>query len=131
MNGGNSLSQLEVEKLVGENYNYWKLSMEAYLQGQDLWDLVFGAYAVILEDTPQNDDLHRRWKIKCGKVLFSLRTYINREYIQHDRDMKSPKEVWETLEKLFTQKNTTRLKYLENELARMVQGNMWISEYFF
>ena len=47
MNGGNSLSQPKVEKLVGENYNDWKLCMEAYLQGQDLWDLVFGADAVI------------------------------------------------------------------------------------
>ena len=53
--------------------------MEAYLQGQDLWDLVFGADAVIPEGTPQNADLCRKWKIKCGKALFALRTFINRE----------------------------------------------------
>ena len=44
--------------------------------------------------------------------------------------MNSPKEVWETLDKLFTQKNIMRLQYLENELAGMVQGNMWIPKYF-
>ena len=44
--------------------------------------------------------------------------------------MNSPKEVWDTLEKLFTQKNTMWLQYLENELAGMVQGNMWIPKYF-
>ena len=83
INGGNSLSQLAVEKLVGDKYNYWKLCMEAYLQGQDLWDLVFGADVVIPEDTPQNANLRRKWKIKCEKALFALRTSINREYIQH------------------------------------------------
>ena len=128
--GGNGLSQPVVEKLVGDNYNYWKLCMEAYLQGQDLWDLVFGADAVIPEDTPQNVDLRRKWNIKCRKALFDFRTSINGEYIQHVRDMNSPKEVWETPEKLFTQKNTMRLQYLENELAGMVQGNMWIPKYF-
>ena len=98
MNGGNRLSQLAVEKLVCENYNYWKLCMEAYLQGQDLWDLVFGADVVIPKDTPQNVDLCQKWKMKCRKAPFALRTSINREYIQHVRDMSSPKEVWETLE---------------------------------
>ena len=57
--------------------------MEAYLQGQDLWDLVFGADAVIPKDTPKNADLRQKWKIKCEKALFALRTSINREYIQY------------------------------------------------
>ncbi|KAA8521602.1 hypothetical protein F0562_012275 [Nyssa sinensis] len=73
MNGGSSVS---VDKLVGNNYSYWKLCMEAYLQGQDLWDLISGDDAVILEDTPQNVELQRKWKIKCGKALFALRTLI-------------------------------------------------------
>ena len=105
MNGGSSDS---VDKLVGNNYSYWKLCMEAYLQGQDLWDLITGE-DVIPKDTPQNVELQRKWKIKCGKALFALRTSISKEYIEHVRDEKSPKQVWETLERLFTQKNTMRL----------------------
>ena len=55
MNGGStsSYSQVVVEKLVVDNYSYWKLYMEAYLQGQDLWELIFGAETIIPEDTPQ------------------------------------------------------------------------------
>ncbi|KAJ0035903.1 hypothetical protein Pint_25392 [Pistacia integerrima] len=38
-NGGNT--QYGMEKLVGNNnYKYWRMCMEAYLQGQDLWELV-------------------------------------------------------------------------------------------
>ncbi|KAA8515544.1 hypothetical protein F0562_018845 [Nyssa sinensis] len=73
MNGGSSVS---VDKLVGNNYSYWKLCMEAYLQGQDLWDLISSDDVVIPEDTPQNAELRKKWKIKCGKALFALRTSI-------------------------------------------------------
>ena len=36
MNGGSAFMGIAMEKLVGNNYSYWKLCMEAYLQGQDL-----------------------------------------------------------------------------------------------
>ncbi|KAJ9554092.1 hypothetical protein OSB04_018137 [Centaurea solstitialis] len=129
MNQG-STSQAVVEKLTSDNYSYWKLCMEAYLQGQDLWDLICGAETVIPEDTPQNVEPRRKWRIKCGKAMFALRSSIGKEYIQHVREMNSPKEVWETLDRLFTQKNTMRLQFLENELTGMLQGNLSIPEYF-
>ncbi|KAH6807330.1 hypothetical protein C2S51_028438 [Perilla frutescens var. frutescens] len=100
MNGGSSAS---VDKLVGNNYSYWKLCMEAYLQGQDLWDLISGDDE-LPTDTTANVEARR-----------------NMDYIEHVRDVKTPKRVWETLERLFTQKNTMRVQFLENELARIVQ----------
>ena len=59
----------------------------------------------------------RKWKIKYGKALFALQTSIGKEYIKHVRDVKTSKQVWETLETLFTQKNMMRLQFLENELV--------------
>ena len=67
--------------------------MEAYLQGQDLWDLISGDDAVIPKDTSQNSELRRKWKIKCGKALFALRTTIRQDYIAHVCDVSSPKQV--------------------------------------
>ena len=84
--------------------------MEAYLQRQDLLDLIEGDDTEIPADTPQNAKL-RQWKIKCGKALFTLQTLISKEYIDHVRDLKSPKQVWETLQKLFTKKNTARCNF--------------------
>ncbi|KAK3036233.1 hypothetical protein RJ639_030775 [Escallonia herrerae] len=105
------------------------MCMEAYLQSQDLWELVAGTDA-IPSDVPENAESRRKRKIKCGKALFALRTSISKEFIDHIRDICSPKEVWETLERLFTKKNTVRLQLLENELATLKQGGMSISEYF-
>ncbi|KAJ0106664.1 hypothetical protein Patl1_19344 [Pistacia atlantica] len=132
-NGGSKRgnTQYGMEKLVGNNnYKYWRMCMEAYLQGQDLWELVTGADAGIPTNIPEHAESRRKWKIKCGKTLFALRTSISKEFIDHVRDVSSPKEVWDTLEKLCTKKNTARLQLLENELAMLKQGGMSISEYF-
>ena len=102
--------------------------MEAYLQGQDLWDLISGDYFVIPEDTTQNAE--RKWKIKCGKALFALRTSTSQEYIEHDHDVKTSKQVGGTLERLFAQKNRMRVHFLENKLSGMMQENLSVSEYF-
>lgn len=48
--------------------------MEAYLQGQDLWELVYAVDIEIPGDIPKNAEPQRKWKIKCGKALFALRT---------------------------------------------------------
>ena len=109
MNGGSVMSTAVVDKLVGNNYNYWKPCMKAYLQGKDLWDLFSGDETTTPENTPQNAELRRKWKIKSEKLLFVLQTSISKEYIKYVGDSTSPKEVWVTLEKLFTRKNTSRL----------------------
>lgn len=131
VNGGNGANtQNGVEKLVGTNYQYWRMCMEAYLQGQDLWELVAGSDTEIPADIPENAEPQRKWKIKCGKALFALRTSISKEFIDHVRDVGSPRQVWEILERLFSKKNTARLQFLENELAMTTQGGMSISEFF-
>ncbi|GJW40849.1 UBN2_3 domain-containing protein [Tanacetum coccineum] len=105
-NGGNNVNtHYGVEKLVGTNYKYWRMCMEAFLQGQDLWDLVAGE-ETIPADTPANADLRRKWKVKCGKALFALRTSISKEFIDHVRDITSPKEVWESALKGYFPRST-------------------------
>ncbi|KAG8370120.1 hypothetical protein BUALT_Bualt14G0084400 [Buddleja alternifolia] len=118
--GAAGCTQYGVEKLEGTNYKYWRLCMEAYLQGQDLWDMTLGL-DVIPVDTPENAEARRKWRIKCGKAMFALRTSISKEFIDHVREVDSPKEVWDTLEALFMKKNTSRLQFLENELDGLTQ----------
>ncbi|KAK4387258.1 hypothetical protein Sango_2596400 [Sesamum angolense] len=89
-------TQYGVEKLVGTNYKYWRMCMEAYLQGQDLWELVVGVDTEIPADTFENAGLRKG----SGKL------------------------VWDTLERLFSKKNTARLQFLENELA-MIKQEGW------
>ncbi|KAK4425015.1 hypothetical protein Salat_1695100 [Sesamum alatum] len=100
------------------------MCMEAYLQGQYLWELLLGDDTEIPANTSENAEPRRKWKITCGKALFTLRTSISRELIDHVRDVNSPKQVWDILERLFSKKNTARLQFLENELA-MIKQEGW------
>ncbi|TYH09630.1 hypothetical protein ES288_A07G111900v1, partial [Gossypium darwinii] len=84
------------------------MCMEAFLQGQDLWDLITGVDAEIPADTHENVEVRRKWKIKYGKTLFALRTSIRKEFIDHVRGVNSPKQLWKTLERLFSKKNTAQ-----------------------
>lgn len=79
--------------------------------------MVTGDEKAIPDDTPQNVEPRRKWKIKCGNAMFALRMLVSKDYIEHVRDSKTPYEMWNTLERLFTQKNTMHLQYLENELV--------------
>ena len=69
---GNGSTQFGVEKLTNSNYKYWRLCMEAFPQGQHIWDLV-SSVALMAPDVPENAQVRRKWKIKCGKALFVLR----------------------------------------------------------
>ncbi|KAK4435148.1 hypothetical protein Salat_0678100 [Sesamum alatum] len=106
------------------------MCLEAYLQGQDLRELVVSADTIIPTDTTENVESRRKWKITYAKALFALRTSIDKEYIDHVREVSSSKHVWETLERLFIKQNATRLHLLENELAMLTQGGMSVFEYF-
>lgn len=65
-------TQFGVEKLMGTNYKHCRMCMEAYLQGQDLWNLIAGAEAKIPVNTSENLESRRKWKIKCGKLKHFL-----------------------------------------------------------
>lgn len=96
-----------------------------------MWELVTGADPES-KDTLKYVEARRKWNIRLGKAIFALRISITirKEYIDPVCDVSSPKQVWDTFEKLFSKTNTTKLQLLENELERMTQDGLSISEYF-
>jgi len=119
------------------NYGYWKTCMESYLQGQDLWEVVAGTEIVPPpkesgDSSGKKDGAEalRKWRIKAGKAMFVLKTTIEENLLEHIRDAETPKEAWETLEKLFSKKNEARLQLLEKELSGISQDTLTIGQYF-
>ena len=62
--------------------------------------------------------------------MFVLRTTVQKELLEHIRDVDTPKKAWDTLATLFSKTNDARLQFLENELASITQGTLTISQYF-
>ena len=118
-----------IKKLNHTNYNTWSACMMSYMQGQDLWEVVNESETLQPEAEDTNGTL-RKWKIKVGKSLFTLKTTIDDDMLEHIRDVKTPKEAWDTFAKLFSKKNDTRLQLLESELLSIAQRNMTVAQYF-
>ncbi|KAK9190308.1 hypothetical protein WN943_018912 [Citrus x changshan-huyou] len=81
MNGGSALSHAGVEKLVGNNYNYWKLCMQAYLQSQDLWSLISGDEIQIPVDNPQNAEAGSKGPVSNARLRRYLIRGLRKEFI--------------------------------------------------
>ncbi|KAL8153640.1 hypothetical protein V2J09_011400 [Rumex salicifolius] len=119
-----------IEKLNNNNYTYWRSCMESYLQGQDLWETVAGASTSPPESTPTNTEALRKWKVRAAKALYVIKVTIETHLIEHIRDVKTPKEAWDTFASLFSRANDAWLQVLENEIGTIAQGQMSISQYF-
>ncbi|KAG6528974.1 hypothetical protein ZIOFF_011166 [Zingiber officinale] len=102
--------------------------MESYLQSQNLWEVVGGSE--VMQPAEDANDILRKWKIKAGKAMFALKITIEEEMLEHIRDAKTPKEVWDTFATLFSKKNDARLQLLKNELLATGQRDKTIAQYF-
>ena len=62
--------------------------------------------------------------------MFTIKTTIEEELMEHIKDATTPKEAWDSLALRFSKKNDARLQLLENELMSISQKDMTISQYF-
>ncbi|KAK3009192.1 hypothetical protein RJ639_013532 [Escallonia herrerae] len=81
-----------MKKLNNSNYNTWSTCMMSYMQGQDLWEVVNGSELTQPEAEDANGTL-RKWKIKAGKAMFSLKTTVEEDVLEHIRDATTPKQA--------------------------------------
>ncbi|TQD68571.1 hypothetical protein C1H46_045896 [Malus baccata] len=57
MESSTRVTGLGIELLNPSNYKIWRSCMESYLVGEDLWDVVGGAYTTKPENGADADDL--------------------------------------------------------------------------
>ncbi|KAL6315682.1 hypothetical protein AAG906_005773 [Vitis piasezkii] len=86
--------------------------MMSYMQGQDLWEVVNKAKL-----------LNRRLRMRMVYLEMEDKSGA------HSR-CQNPYEAWNTLTKLFSKKNGTRLQLLESELLSIAQCNLTIAQDF-
>ncbi|KAK8942363.1 hypothetical protein KSP39_PZI009409 [Platanthera zijinensis] len=72
----------------------------------------------------------RVWRKMNAKAAFTLKRAISPELFDHIIGCQSAAEIWTSLDGLFNKKNVARLQFLENELARVTQGDLSISTIF-
>jgi len=81
--------------------------MMFYMQGQNLCEVVN-----VSKDTQAAEDTNEglcKWKIKASKVMFTFKSMIKGDMLEHIWDVIMPKEAWDILACLFSKKNDTKL----------------------
>lgn len=104
--------------------------MEFYLIGENLWDVVSGAYITKREEREDNAEDLKWWIMTNGKAKFVLKRSISHGLFDHIIKCKAANDIWETLNRLFDKKDIGRLQMLKNELANTTQGDLSISQLF-
>ena len=59
--------------------------------------------------------------------MFTIKTMVENEMLEHVRKTRMPKEAWDTFTTLFAKANDIQLQLLENKLILIMQGNMRIN----
>src|SRR5579883_910443 len=85
----------------GDDFSYWKIRMEAYLEAIDpgvLMVAVSGIPPLKVKDNPTGDELnYDKWNAKARNILFRG---ISKEVFNRIRSAKNAHEIWEKLSEM-------------------------------
>ena len=79
----------------------WRICINAYLQGQDLWEIVDGKH--ITPPKEENAESLRKWLTKVRKVMFMLRTTVQKELLEYVWEAITPKVLWDSFVSVFSE----------------------------
>ena len=97
--------------------------MRNYLIGKNLWGFITGTelepFKHATNPTEEQIRNFNYWNEKDKMVMFVLSQNISNSMIGHIQDLESSKEVWDSLERLYTSTTKARKKQLKNELNNL------------
>jgi len=112
------------ELFVLELYN------EKFSKGKKIWGYVSGTY-VVPKNTKEGDvALIDAWEANNAKIITWINNSVEHSIGTQLAKYETIKEVWDHLQKLFTQSNFAKQNQLENDIRALHQKNMSIQEFY-
>ena len=100
-----SLTSFNFEKLSMDNYIEWKFSMQMYLTGKDLWEIVSGAE--VLADTA-DAEAKLKFKKRSNLALSAIGLGVKKDLQIYVRGCDSPKAAWDSLKNRFQESSLSK-----------------------
>jgi len=124
-----SLQSVSV-RLDGKNYSYWSYVMRNFLKGKKMWGYVSGTY-VVPKNTEEGDTASiDTWEANNAKIITWINNSVEHSIGTQLAKYETAKEVWDHLQRLFTQSNFAKQYQLENDIRALHQKNMSIQEFY-
>lgn len=67
---------------------------------------------------------------QSSNAMYTIKTSVEEEVLQHIGDATTPKEAWDVLANKHSKKNDSRLQLLESEFFSLKQGSLVMQDYF-
>ena len=112
-------SSLLTEKLDRSNYASWSYKMHQYMLGHGYWSYVDGA----------NDRDFLAWEQSASRVLYCFASCVGEQLLSYIRDVKTPKDAWGNLKKIFAASTIATKLQLRQELSNLRQRDLLVADY--
>ena len=126
-------------KLTRDNYLLWKAQIVLYLRGQHLFGFLDNSrpappqtLPVTTDDTtqPQPNPGHQTWLIQDQMILSALISSLSETVLAYVVKCTTSREVWLTLEQMFTAHSRARIMNIHYQLSTLKKGDSSIADYF-
>uniref|UniRef100_A0A2N9GVB0 Retrotransposon Copia-like N-terminal domain-containing protein n=1 Tax=Fagus sylvatica TaxID=28930 RepID=A0A2N9GVB0_FAGSY len=126
-------------KLNRDNYLLWKAQIVPYLRGQHLFGFLDGSRPAppqILTVTtaeismPQPNPDYHTWLVQDQMILSALISSLTENILAYVVRCTTSREVWLTLERMFTAHSRARTMNIHYQLSTLKKGDSSIADYF-
>jgi len=100
--------------------------MRNFLKSKKMWGYVSGTY-VVPKNTEEGDIASiDTWEANNAKIITWINNYVEHSISTQLAKYETANEVWDHLQRLFTQSNFAKQYQLENDMRALHQKNMSI-----
>ncbi|XP_060190338.1 uncharacterized protein LOC132619451 [Lycium barbarum] len=102
-----------------------EFQFQLFVTGKELWGHIDGSDPAPTDPTKLN-----QWKVKDARVMTWILGSIDPLIVLNLRPYKTAKAMWDYLQKVYNQDNSTRRFKLEHEIANYCQGDLSVQDYY-
>jgi len=126
-------------KLTRDNYSLWKTTVVPILKGHSLFGFVDGTSECPPQtitassengDTINPNPAYLAWTMQDQLILGALTSSMTESILSHVVKCTTSRDVWLTLERLFTSHSRARTMQVHYQLATLKKGNTSVADYF-
>jgi hypothetical protein len=124
------------EKLNQDNYILWHFLMVPFLEGQNLFGYVDGTHPRPPQLVPDStsglvaNPASRLWYHQDKMIFSAIISTLSVKALPHVIGLTASREVWLTLETLFSAQSQSQIMQLKQQLATLKKGALTISAYY-
>jgi hypothetical protein len=104
--------------------------MRNFLKGKKMWGYINGTYVIPKNTEDRDAALIDTWEANNANIIIWINNSTKHSTGTQLAKYETTKEVWDHLQRLFTQSNFAKQYQLENDIRALHQKNMSIQEFY-